>query len=87
MAIPDNNDMLSLLMQEQQYHHNSGKYSENSKVLQPPEGWKCENCPWLLVFTTRQKVFQSTGFKIIQDEDSNKTQQLKYVALKSFIYL
>jgi hypothetical protein len=28
MAIPDNNDMLSLLMQQQ----------ENSKVLKPPEG-------------------------------------------------
>ena len=37
MAIPDNNDMLSLLMQQQ----------ENSKVLKPPEGWISENCPWL----------------------------------------
>ena len=37
MAIPDNNDMLSLLMQQQ----------ENSKVLKPPEGSISENCPWL----------------------------------------
>ena len=39
MAIPDNNDMLSLLIQQQ----------ENSKVLKPPEGWTSENYPWLFV--------------------------------------
>ena len=44
MAIPESNDMLSLLQQ----YKTSEKDQENDKVLQPPEGLVqlSENCPW-----------------------------------------
>ena len=45
MAIPDNNDLLSLLMQNQEKNYiTSEKQIGNSKVLQPPKGQLSENC-------------------------------------------
>ena len=65
MAIPDNNDLLSLLMQNQEKNYiTSEKQIGNSKVLQPPkEGQFCENCLSIIQWKDSLCVWVECVFK------------------------